>query len=371
MPSKPLAYGLFVVACIASAGGGAYFALRQPGGQVAPATSLSADGASATVPQPVASVVTSPTTDSSSNAAAPTPPVATTNRAPAREAVIQPPAPPLATRQAAPNRKAEATLPAPRPSSDEAGVSMPPPRAVEALSQASNPAPLSLQSQGVDPGSSAQRPWPGPPVSQPQFQQLPPASAAAVELAGVEQAVPDDERSRHWDEVVVPAESVIGLELESTINTEFARIEDQVDARVTRDVRVGGRVAIPAGTLAIGSVTMVERGGPVKTRARLGFRFHTLVFADRSRVPISTDAVYRMGESPGNQSSAKIGGAAIGGAIIGAILGGGRGAAIGSGIGAAGGAAAAMHGGRLPVVVPAGTTLSVRTQSAFSLTVEK
>ena len=121
----------------------------------------------------------------------------------------------------------------------------------------------------------------------------------------------------------------------------------------------------------IGSVTVVERGGPVKTRARIGFRFHTLVFADQSRVGISTDAVYRVGESPGNQSSAKIGGAAIGGAIIGAILGGGKGAAIGSGIGAAGGAAAAMRGDRLPVVVPAGTTLSVRTLAPVSLPIEK
>jgi hypothetical protein len=172
-------------------------------------------------------------------------------------------------------------------------------------------------------------------------------------------------------EVVVPAESVIGLQLESTISTEYARIEDQVDARVTRDVRVGGHVVIPAGTKAIGSVTMVERGGRVKDRARIGFRFHTLVFADKSRVSISTDAVYRLGESPANQSSAKIGGAAIGGAIIGAILGGGKGAAIGSGIGAAGGAAAAMTGDRLPVVVPAGTTLSVRTQTPLSLPIDK
>jgi hypothetical protein len=172
-------------------------------------------------------------------------------------------------------------------------------------------------------------------------------------------------------EVVVPAESVIGLQLESTISTEYARIEDPVDARVTRDVQVGGHVVIPAGTHVMGSVTMVERGGRVKDRARLGFRFHTLVFADQSRVSISTDAVYRLGESPADQSSAKIGGAAIGGAIIGAILGGGKGAAIGSGIGAAGGAAAAMRGDRLPVVVPAGTTLSVRTQAPLSLPIEK
>jgi len=227
------------------------------------------------------------------------------------------------------------------------------------------------QSQGVDPGPQTQRPWPGPPVSLAPSQQPPQTSGAVTEPVRIEQEAPVDERSRQWLETVVPSESVLGLELESTINTEFARVEDEVDARVTRDVRVDGRVAIPAGTRVLGSVTVVELGGPVRTRAKLGFRFHTLLFADKSRVSIVTDTVYRVGESPGNQSSAKIGGAAIGGAIIGAILGGGKGAAIGSGVGAVGGAAAAMRGDRLPVVVPAGTTLSVRTQASFSLNVEK
>jgi hypothetical protein len=180
-----------------------------------------------------------------------------------------------------------------------------------------------------------------------------------------------EEPARAWLEVAVPAESVIGLQLESTISTESARVEDPIGARVTRDVRVGGRVVIPAGTEAIGSVILVERGGRVKERARLGFRFNTLVFPDQSRVAISTDTIYREGESPGHKSSAKIGGAAIGGAIIGAILGGGKGAAIGSGIGAAGGAAAAMAGDRIPAVVTAGTAISVRTQEPFWVAIDK
>jgi hypothetical protein len=218
----------------------------------------------------------------------------------------------------------------------------------------------------VDPNPQLQRPWPGPPASQPL-----PAAGVAAEPARVEQEPTSRDNVKQWEDVVVPTESVLGLQLESSISTEHARVEDRVDARVTRDVRVGGRVAIPAGTHAIGSVVMIERGGRMRERARVGIRFNTLVFADASRVTISTDTVYREGESPANQSSAKIGGAAIGGAIIGAILGGGRGAAIGSGLGAAGGAAAAMNGDRLPVVLPTGTTLSVRTQAPISLTVEK
>ena len=45
----------------------------------------------------------------------------------------------------------------------------------------------------------------------------------------------------------MPADSVIGLQIETSVSSETARVEDRVDARVTRDVTVNGRVAIPAG----------------------------------------------------------------------------------------------------------------------------
>ena len=143
-----------------------------------------------------------------------------------------------------------------------------------------------------------------------------------------------------FDELVVAADSVIGLEIESAISTERAKVEDPVVARVTRDVRVGNRVAIPAGSRANGEVTTVERGGRLKDRARLGVRFTSIVLADGTRVPIQTETIYREGDSPTNESAAKIGGGAIGGAIIGGILGGGKGAAIGSIVGAGAGSGA-------------------------------
>jgi hypothetical protein len=172
-------------------------------------------------------------------------------------------------------------------------------------------------------------------------------------------------------DLVVPSDAVLGLQVERTVSSETARVEDRVEARVTRDIRVGDRVAIPAGSLVQGSVTEVERGGKVKERARLGVRFHTVVLADGARVPIRTEAVVREGQSPAGESAAKIGGAAAGGAILGAILGGGKGAAIGGAIGAAGGTAATMAGGRNPAVLPQGTTVSVRIQQPVTVSVEK
>ena len=83
---------------------------------------------------------------------------------------------------------------------------------------------------------------------------------------------------------MIPRDSVIGLQTETHVSSETARVEDRVEARVTRDVKVGDRVAVPAGARALGSVALVERGGKFKERARLGVRFHTLVLADGTRV---------------------------------------------------------------------------------------
>ena len=172
-------------------------------------------------------------------------------------------------------------------------------------------------------------------------------------------------------ELIVPADAVMGLQLETTVSSERAKVEDAVDARVTRDVRVGGRVAIPAGSVVHGTVTEVERGGKVRERARLSIRFHTVVLGNGDRLALRTDAITREGTSPGRESAAKIGGAAVGGAILGAILGGGKGAAIGAGVGAGGGTAAVMAGDRNSVTIPAGSTVSVRIQQPVSVTVEK
>ena len=186
-----------------------------------------------------------------------------------------------------------------------------------------------------------------------------------------EPAAPPPPPVPEFVELQVPADSVLGLQVERTVTSDVARVEDKVTARVTRDVRVGTRVAIPAGAIVSGSVTEVERGGKMKGKARLAVRFHTVTLADGSQMSIRTDAVIREGQSPSGETAAKVGGAAIGGAILGAILGGGKGAAIGAGVGAAGGTAAAMSNDRNPATLPAGTNVTVRVQQPVTVTVTK
>ena len=151
------------------------------------------------------------------------------------------------------------------------------------------------------------------------------------------------------------------------MNSDLARVEDSVEARVARDVRVGRHVAIPAGSQALGSVIAVERGGKFKTRARLGVRFHTLVLRDGSRLPMTTETIYRYGDGPGDTSTKKIGG----GAILGAIIGGAKGAAIGATAGAGGGTAVVMAGERSAAVFSAGSEVTARILSPVTVTIAR
>jgi hypothetical protein len=244
-------------------------------------------------------------------------------------------------------------------------------------------APVAPPSRPVQPPSPAR-----PPVRQvaaaPRAPEPPPPAPPVVTpsarvTAPIEPAlITDNQASRSveppapaFEELVVAADSVIGLQLDSPVSSEKAQIEDSVVARVTRDVRVGDRVAIPAGAKAYGEVTLVERGGKMRERARLGVRFTSVVLADGTRLPMNTETIYREGDPPGRESAAKIGGGAIGGAIIGGILGGAKGAAIGGSIGVGAGTAAVMAGDRNHATLSAGTPLTVRIEDPIVVTVEK
>ncbi len=352
MVSKPVMFILLGAACVAAAGGGAYIATWQHERATAPAVTPVTDQ----TPQTVAvGGSTAPTNQPPQSA--PEPAVQASDSAvPPAVAEPSPRAPVAAAKRA--GRSARPTTPVP------AAVARPAAPAPTDGAQPVQAAPPPLPPPAADNATPAARPGAAAPV-------VPMIIDPAAESARADQDAASRGPEKQWEEVVVPAESVIGLQLESSISSEFARVEDRVDARVTRDVRVGSRVAIPAGTRAIGTVVLVERGGKVKERARLGLRFNTLILPDTTRLTVNTETIYREGESPAAQSTAKIGGAAIGGAIIGAILGGGKGAAIGSGLGAAGGTAVTMNGDRLPVSLAAGTPLSVRTQAPINMTVEK
>ena len=333
MLSNRLAFAALAVGCLGAAAGGGYLASRQNA-----------------VPAPVAAQAQPP--------AATTPQPAAAQPVQETEAVVGDPAPrpapaaaPPITKSAAPQKRNE---PAPRTASAR---------------ETRTAAPTALH-QDPPPLASS---WPSSTAGQPAVPPPPPADANAAPRTEEHstEAARAPEPQHTIEELVVSSQTVLGLQTETRLSSETAKVEDRVEARVTRDVKVGDRVAIPSGARAIGSVMQVERGGKFKERAMIGVRFHTLVLADGTRLPISTETIYRYGEAPGNSSAAKVGGAAVGGAILGAILGGAKGAAIGATAGAGGGTAAVMAGDRKEATLPAGTPMTVRLVQPVTVTVDK
>ena len=352
-------------ACLAAAGTGAWLATRQPAAPASAAVATvtqAGPGAPAQAGQPVAANTEG---DLTSASAAPTAAGAAGSAGAGGAAAPAVGAEGRTSASQAQSRPAAVASPRPRPAASVPGARERPATTVaraersEPASREAGPASGSWRTEPVSPA--------GEPVVSPPAAEVASAREPAPAAGRVEAPAPQPD----FRELVIPADAVMGLRLETTVSSEGSHVEDRVEAAVTRDVRADGRVAIPSGSRAEGSVTLVERGGRFKERARVGVRFHTLVLADGTRLPVQTDAVFREGVSPANSSTAKVGGAAVGGAILGAILGGGKGAAIGGSIGAAGGTAAVMAGSRSEAVLPAGTTVTVRLTAPVTVTVER
>jgi type IV secretory pathway VirB10-like protein len=336
MISKTLAVALLAAGCVTAAAGGAYLGVRHNG---------PAQPAIAAVPAADTTPAVQPVSET--------------------EAIVGTAPPTLPALTPAPAIEASDPPPAPRPVAAVARN--------EGTRNGRSTAPASTNARRRE--AAAPAPVPAAPVSAPADPVVEPTAPNGAPAAAPDPVSPIDPPSAppepRFEELVLPASSVIGLQVETPVSSERARIEDRVDARVTRDVLAAGRVAIPAGSRVLGNVTLVEKGGKVKERARLGVRFHTLVLADGSRIPLQTEAILREGEPPSGESARKIGGAAVGGAILGAIIGGKKGAMIGASTGAGAGTAAVMAGDRNAATLPAGTIVTVRLTGPASIEVAR
>ena len=344
MSSNRLAFAALAAACVTAAAGGAYLATRQNTESQAPVAATARVETPDAAPAAKAVQETEAVIGDTPRATPPAPaPIA-----------VEAAAAPRPTRAPAARRREEPSRPVPRAS-----------RPAETTSTRNSQLPA--LERGWPNAQSAPAPEPNAPAV---------ADPPAPPSAPIDNPAPEPPRApeppaKLFEELVVSADSVIGLRVDSSLSSETARVEDRVEARVVRDVRAGGSVAIPAGSRVLGSVTVVDRGGKLKAVGRLGIRFHTLVLADGTRLPITTELITRVGESQGQASAAKIGGGAVVGAILGAIAGGAKGAAIGAAAGGGAGAASVATGDRSQATLPAGTEVTARMLSPVTITVER
>jgi hypothetical protein len=315
MAGKSLAIAIVGIAAVAAAGTGGYLALRM--------------NASETVDNATPVSVTT----------------ASTAAAQAEPAAVEPPTPPAEPAPVAPRPRTARSESTPRP----AGSQRQPPDRAESIP---------------------------PPVEVPTLP--PPAPAATLPVDPVPPPLPTldpapipEPPMPVFDEVTLGEDAVIGIRMDQTISSSTAKVEDRVTARVTRDITVDGRVAVPAGAWLEGVVSAVEKGGKVRTPAHIEIRFNTLVLMNSTRVPIRTAVITRDGEPPAGEAGAKIGASAVVGAILGAVIGGKKGAAIGSAAGAAGGTAAVMAGDVNAATIQAGSLVTVRLTAPVKILVER
>lgn len=347
MTSNRLVFSALGLACVAAAGGGSYLATRHNGTSVAVPAAAAAPASPLIPParEPAAAISAPARADDSGDG-------------PAKAAAVRArslAAAPAASTTAVPAPAAQQVPQRPEPTTTTAEPSL--------------PAVARLQDGAAVIDRDGPANVPAAPATAPEA--LETAPATSPEARPVEIPLRPEPAERRFQELVVSADSVIGLQTEGLLSSDRARVEDLVEARVVRDVRVNGAVAIAAGTRALGTVVVVERGGRLRDRARLGIRFQSLLFADGSTTPITTETIFRLGDPPSNGSAAKIGGGAVAGAILGAIIGGSKGAAIGATAGAGGGAAAVMSSGRAAAVFPHGAEVTARILSPITVTVER
>ena len=276
-------------------------------------------------------------------------------------------------------------VPAETPGTQPAVPPEPLPEPVKRASEAAKaPAPIRPAKPLAKVPEQRERVAAAAPVQEPQ--PLPPAQVAAPPTpvpvaAEPPRYVPDpplpgaaevmEQQRVQFEELTVEKHSVIGIRLDEAISTRTARVEDRVSATVSRDVTVAGRIAIPAGVRLEGNVVLVERGGKFRDRPRLGLRFDRMILTDGTRVSLKTDTIYREGDSPSADATAKVGTGAVAGAILGGLLGGKKGAAIGTAAGAAGGAATVMRGDGNESSLPAGAPLTVRLTEDVTVTIQR
>ncbi len=141
-------------------------------------------------------------------------------------------------------------------------------------------------------------------------------------------------------QVTIPAGTQLPIVLETTVASNTSRVEEPVQARLSRAVLVHGVTALPEGSRITGVVIDAKESGRVKGRAHIAIRFDAVVpRGDDERYTLRSAAVGRTAEGTKKKDALEIGAPAAGGALIGALVGGKKGALVGTGVGGGAGTA--------------------------------
>ena len=166
--------------------------------------------------------------------------------------------------------------------------------------------------------------------------------------------------------LTVPAGTVLTVRLGQALGSKTSNTGEIFAASLAEPVSVDGKVVIPAGATASGTVTEAKAAGRFKGGAALGLTLKTIVVNGHT-YRIQTVPVDRASKGKGKRTAAMVGGGAGGGALFGGIFGGGKGAGIGALLGAGAGTVGAAFTGKRDIILPAEMALSFKLEHALPL----
>ena len=165
---------------------------------------------------------------------------------------------------------------------------------------------------------------------------------------------------------VIPAGAVITVRLGESVGSKISQPGQSFSATVASPVEREGKVLIPAGASATGTVVDAKPLGRFKGGAALELRLTSIHIHGTDR-PVETSAMTRTAKGKGKRTAVLAGGGAGLGALIGGLAGGGKGAAIGALAGAGAGGAGAAFTGNKDIVLPAESALSFKLEQPLEV----
>ncbi len=181
----------------------------------------------------------------------------------------------------------------------------------------------------------------------------PAASAAKSAVKATEPATKAAEAK------VVPAGQHIVVRLGQAVGSKISSPGQAFTATVAQAVEVDGKVLIPSGAEASGTVAEAVPLGRFKGGAKLRLALDSVKVGGNT-YKVETAAITESAKGKGKRTAVAVGGGAGLGAIVGGLAGGGKGAAIGVLAGAGAGTAGAAFTGNKDIVLPAEATLSFK-----------
>jgi len=166
--------------------------------------------------------------------------------------------------------------------------------------------------------------------------------------------------------IVVEAGTPIRVTVDQSVSSKTSNPGDHFEASLAAPVIVDGKVVIPSGASARGTVIVARSAGKFKGNPEQRVTLDSINVNGQSYA-LKTTSVTEAGKGRGKRTAIGAGGGAAVGALIGALAGHGKGAAIGAVAGAGAGTAGAAYTGERDITIAPETKLNFKLKEPLEI----